>query len=60
MSAQIMVYITGQKERVISGDPLVLLMPPDEREIILADLEKALHANTVQLKNGDHMLVSRG
>ncbi len=57
---EILVYITDNKERIISGDPLTLYIPDlEEREICLIDLGKALHANVVQLKNGDHVLISK-
>ncbi|MBE7721353.1 capping complex subunit for YIEGIA [Lacrimispora indolis] len=57
---EILVYITDNRERIISGDPLTLYIPdPEEREIYLTDLGKALRANVVQLKNGDHILISR-
>lgn len=57
---EILVYITDNRERIISGDPLTLYIPdPEEREICLTDLGKALRANVVQLKNGDHILISR-
>ncbi len=57
---EIMVYITDNKERIISGDPLTLYIPDSvEREICLTDLGKALRADVVQLKNGDHVLISR-
>ena len=57
---EIMVYITDNKERIISGDPLTIYIPDSkEREICLTDLGKALRADVVQLKNGDHVLISR-
>ncbi|GLC82708.1 capping complex subunit for YIEGIA [Lacrimispora brassicae] len=57
---EILVYITDNKERIISGDPLTLYIPDlEERETCLTDLGKALRANVVQLKNGDHILISR-
>ncbi len=57
---EILVYITDNKERIISGDPLTLYIPDlEERETCLIDLGKALRADVVQLKNGDHVLLSR-
>ncbi|ADL04840.1 capping complex subunit for YIEGIA [Lacrimispora saccharolytica] len=57
---EILVYITDNKERIISGDPLTLYIPDlEEREICLTDLGKALRASVVQLKNGDHILISK-
>jgi hypothetical protein len=56
---QILVYITDNKDRVISGDPLTLYIADEqEREQCLADLGKALRANVIRLKNGDHVLIS--
>uniref|UniRef100_UPI000B117150 capping complex subunit for YIEGIA n=1 Tax=Clostridium sp. NkU-1 TaxID=1095009 RepID=UPI000B117150 len=50
-SPEILVYITDNKERIISGDPLTLYIPDsEEREICLTDLGKALRADVVQLK----------
>ncbi|MBE6011069.1 capping complex subunit for YIEGIA [Anaeropeptidivorans aminofermentans] len=57
---EILVYITDNKERIISGDPLTLYIPnEEERRDILRDLGIALHADVVQLKNGDHVLICR-
>jgi len=42
-SPEILVYITDNKERIISGDPLTLYIPD----------------SVEQLKNGDHVLISR-
>ncbi|HBC98338.1 MAG TPA: hypothetical protein DC053_01485 [Lachnoclostridium sp.] len=59
-SPEILVYITDNKERIISGDPLTLFIPDlTERETCMSDLGKALRADVVQLKNGDHVLISR-
>ncbi|KEZ86194.1 MULTISPECIES: capping complex subunit for YIEGIA [Clostridia] len=59
-SPEILVYITDNKERIISGDPLTLFIPDlTERETCMIDLGKALRADVVQLKNGDHVLISR-
>lgn len=57
---EILVYITDNKERIISGDPLTLFIPDQkERESCLTDLSKALRADVVQLKNGDHVIISK-
>lgn len=56
---KILVYITDSKERVISGDPLTLYMHEgEERQKCIADLGRALRADVIQLKNGDHLLIS--
>ncbi len=57
---EILVYITDNKQRIISGDPLTLYIPDsEERESCLTDLGKALRADVIQLKNGDHVLISK-
>lgn len=57
---EILVYITDSRERVITGSPLILFIPiGDEREQCLRDLGIALQANSIQLKNGDHVIVSK-
>lgn len=57
---EILVYITDNRERVITGSPLILFLPAgDEREQCLRDLGIALQANAIQLKNGDHVIVSK-
>lgn len=56
---QILVYITDNKERIISGDPLTLYIPDQqERQQCIADLGRALRADVIQLKNGDHVLIT--
>lgn len=58
-SAEILVYITRNKERVLSGDPLTLyITDPVEVQQTLIDLGRALRADAVQLKNGDYILIS--
>ncbi len=57
---EILVYITDCKDRIISGDPLTLYLPDlKERESCMTDLSKALRADVIQLKNGDHVLISK-
>ena len=56
---EILVYITDNPEKVIGGDPLCLIeKDPGAREQLLVDIGKALRADVVQLKNGDHMIIS--
>ena len=56
---EILVYITDNREKVIGGNPLCLVeKDPAVREQILVDISRALRANVVRLKNGDHMVVS--
>jgi siroheme synthase len=56
---EILVYITANKDRVISGDPLSLyLTDENERKTCVLDLARALRANVVQLNNGDYILIT--
>ena len=58
-SPEILVYITANKERVLSGDPLTLLITDKaEAQQTLTDLGRALKADAVQLSNGDYILIS--
>jgi len=59
MGKNIMVYITSDEKRVLGGNPLALLVKNlDEQKQLTLDLGRALRADTVQLKNGDYMLVA--
>ena len=56
---KILVYMTDNKERVLSGDPLTLYMNNgEERQKCLTELGRALRADVIQLKNGDHIIIS--
>lgn len=56
---EILVYITNNKERVISGDPLTLyIFNEKEQKECVRDLGLALRADVVQLRNGDYILIS--
>ncbi|MGI5985085.1 MAG: hypothetical protein GXY01_00480 [Clostridiales bacterium] len=58
MSKNIIVYITADEKRVLSGDPLTLLVKDAEEQKDLAlELSRALKTGTVQLKNGDYILI---
>lgn len=58
---EILVYITSDESRVLSGDPLTLLIKdPAEQKELVKDLGRALRANVVQLKNGDYMVITEG
>ena len=59
MRKNIVVYITAAEDRVLSGDPLTLLIrDQDEQKELTTDLALALRADVVQLKNGDYVLVT--
>lgn len=59
-SMQILVYVTNDPDRVLSGDPLCLFIPDEkEKQQTLLDISRALRANVVQLKNGDYMIVNQ-
>jgi siroheme synthase len=58
-SPEILAYITANKDRVLSGDPLSLyLTDENERKTCVLDLARALRANVVQLNNGDYILIT--
>ena len=54
----ILVYLTDSTERVLGGDPLTLYIPDqNERQEIVWELSRALRADSMQLKNGDYLIV---
>ena len=58
-SSEILAFITDNKERVHSGDPLTLYIEDEAmRKDCVRDIARALHANVVQLKTGDYMIIS--
>jgi hypothetical protein len=58
MSKNILVYITADENRVLSGDPLTLLVKDiHEQKSLTVEMGRALRADVVQLKNGDYMLI---
>lgn len=58
MSVQILVYVTDNRERYLGGDPLTLFIEDARaRQELLFPLAKALKADVIQLKNGDHLIV---
>lgn len=58
MDKNILVYITSDKDRVIGGDPLTLLVQEkkDKKELA-AELGRTLRTDVVQLRNGDYILI---
>jgi hypothetical protein len=59
-SIQILVYVTNDPDKVVSGDPLCLCIPDEaEKQQTLLDISRALRANVVRLKNGDYMIVNQ-
>ena len=59
MGKNIVVYITSDEKRVLGGNPLALLIKNlEEQKQLTLDLGRALRADTVQLKNGDYILVT--
>ena len=61
MSKEILVYVTADDSRVLGGDPLTLLIKDktEQQETVTA-LARALHADVVQLKCGDYLLLGQG
>jgi siroheme synthase len=58
MSRSILAYITADKERIVGGDPLTLLSIDDnERRDLTLEFSRALHADVVQLRNGDYLII---
>lgn len=56
---EIIAYITDNKEKVITGNPLCLcIADEEERKQIITDIAKGLRANVIQLKNGDYIIVT--
>ncbi|HEX2985238.1 MAG TPA: hypothetical protein VHO71_00305 [Caproiciproducens sp.] len=56
---EILVYITSDDSRVLSGDPLTLLVRDiNEQKRLTVEIGRALRANVVQLGNGDYMIIS--
>lgn len=56
---EIIAYITDNKEKVITGNPLCLYITDEaERKQIITDIAKGLRANVIQLKNGDYIIVT--
>ena len=55
----ILVYITSDEKRVLSGEPLILLIKDEnEQKKLTVEIARALRANVVQLSNGDYMIIS--
>ena len=56
---EIIAYITDNKERIISGDPLCIFIKDEaERKQLVSEIGRALRANAIQLKNGDFIIVT--
>jgi len=56
--AEIIAYITLNKERVHGGNPLTLIANNvDEQKILCRDIAKAMKANVSQLNCGDYILI---
>lgn len=56
--AEIIAYITLNKERVFGGNPLILIASDaEEQKILCRDIGKALKANVSQLTCGDYILI---
>ncbi len=56
--AEIIAYITLNKERVFGGNPLILIAKDvEEQKILCRDIGKAMRANVSQLSCGDYILI---
>jgi siroheme synthase len=57
---EILVYITSDEKRVLSGDPLTLLIKDEnEQKKLTVELARALRGNVVQLSTGDYLIISQ-
>ena len=55
----VLVYITSDEKRVLSGEPLTLLIKNEnEQKKLTVEIARALRANVVQLSNGDYMIIN--
>lgn len=51
-------YLTSNKERVITGSPLVIWEKnSEELKELTGDLAKAMKADVVKMKNGDYLVI---
>lgn len=56
--AEIIAYITLDKERVFGGNSLILIAKSvDEQKILCRDIGKAMKANISQLSCGDYIII---
>jgi hypothetical protein len=56
--AEIIAYITLNKERVFGGNPLILIAKDvEEQKILCRDIAKAMRAVVSQLNCGDYMII---
>jgi hypothetical protein len=58
-SNEILVYITADKNRVMGGNPLILIIKDvEEQKKLSVELGRTLRANVIQLKNDDYIIIS--
>lgn len=56
--AEIIAYITLNKDRVFGGNPLILIANDiEEQKLIVRDIAKALKADVSQLGCGDYIII---
>lgn len=56
--AEIVAYITLSKERVLGGNPLIILAKDvDEQKMLCRDIAKAMKADVSQLHCGDYIVI---
>lgn len=56
--AEIIAYITLNKERVFGGNPLILIANDiEEQKILCRDIAKTMKANVSQLNCGDYIII---
>ncbi|WP_442596519.1 capping complex subunit for YIEGIA [Neobacillus sp. D3-1R] len=55
---EILAYVTLKKGRYLGGNALALLAEnEEEQKLMVQDIAKAMKADTVQLKNGDYIVI---
>lgn len=58
MDKEIIAYITSDEKRVITGNPLTLVIADEnERKSCVLDISRAMKGNVLQLKNGDYIII---
>lgn len=55
---QILAYLTSDRDRIISGGPLLLYSGDlEELKQMTVDIAKGLKADVVQMTNGDYLVI---
>lgn len=58
-NVEIIAFVTLQKEKVLGGNPLMLLASDEEEQKLLTqDIAKAMKGDVVKMKSGDYLVIS--